>query len=210
MALFNLNRFYNQIAPLYSRMTDAIPIWRRFIEEAMAYLPHEGVILEIGSGPGYLLASLASCGVNAVGIDRSSGMQRQAQKRLQCLKFQQVLCRGDALSLPMPDDSFDAVVSTFSLSAIPEGAAAIQEMCRVLKAQSSASDTKKGTLVIVDAGYPDNRNIFGSSLARLWELGGDHLRDEREMMTQAGLHIIHREELGASGSVRITVGQKNV
>ncbi|MGH3328964.1 MAG: class I SAM-dependent methyltransferase [Streptomycetales bacterium] len=40
---------------------------------------------------------------------------------------------GDAQSLDFPDDSFDTVVCTFSLCAIPDEQRAIEQMHRVLR-----------------------------------------------------------------------------
>jgi ubiquinone/menaquinone biosynthesis C-methylase UbiE len=43
------------------------------------------------------------------------------------------LCQGDAQALDFPDASFDTVVCTFSLCAIPDDRMAVAEMARVLR-----------------------------------------------------------------------------
>ena len=43
---------------------------------------------------------------------------------------------------------------------------------------------------------------------RLWELGGDFMRDEAALMSQVGLEIVVRREFGAFDSVRLVVGRK--
>ncbi|MCP4517527.1 MAG: class I SAM-dependent methyltransferase, partial [Delftia sp.] len=85
-------------------------------------------------------------------------------------------------------------------SAIPDGLAAMSEMARVLR--------PGGVLALVDAGYPSDGNQVGSVLARLWELGGDFMRDEADLMQQAGLDVIQRREFGAFDSIRLVVSRK--
>ena len=67
---------------------------------------------------------------------------------------------------------------------------------------------KKLILALVDAWYPTEGNRIGAMLARLWELGGDFMRDEAALMDQAGLEIVVRREFGAFEHMRLVVGRK--
>jgi arsenite methyltransferase len=92
-------------------------------------------ILDIGSGPGFLAKDLAnSVGPTGLihGIDLAENMIEAGRKL--CVdqpwaKFQS----GDAMSLPYPDASFDAVVSTQVYEYVPDLKGALAEFGRVLR-----------------------------------------------------------------------------
>jgi ubiquinone/menaquinone biosynthesis C-methylase UbiE len=197
---FKYRRFYDWLAPIYATAQRLLPMWRRYTEEALPWLPPTGAVLEIGPGPGLLLEKLAGRHPLAVGLDLSPGMLREASRRLRRAHRRTRLVRGDATHLPFAPDSFEGVATTFAFSAIPDGLTAMGEMARVL--------CPAGVLALVDAGYPSDRNRIGMGLARLWELGGDFMRDEAALMGQAGLEVIVRRELGAFNSIRLVVGRK--
>jgi ubiquinone/menaquinone biosynthesis C-methylase UbiE len=197
---FNYERFYDWLSYFYATGQRLLPMWRRYTEEALPWLPPTGAILEIGPGPGLLLEKLAGRHPLAVGLDLSPGMLRQAQRRLRRAHRPTHLVRGNAVRLPFAPASFDGIVTTFAFSAISEGLVAMREMARVLR--------PGGVLALVDAGYPGNGNRAGSGLARLWELGGDFMRDEADLMDQAGLDVIRRREFGAFDSIRLVVSRK--
>jgi ubiquinone/menaquinone biosynthesis C-methylase UbiE len=198
--LFDYQNFYDWLAPFYGIGLALLPMWRGYTEEALPWLPPNGAVLEIGPGPGMLLEKLAGRYPLAVGLDLSPGMLRQAQRRLRRAHRYTRLTQANAVHLPFASESFDGIVTTFAFSAIPDGLAAMREMARVLRPD--------GVLALVDAGYPSDGNRIGSGLARLWELGGDFMRDEAELMGQAGLDVIQRREFGAFDSIRLVVSCK--
>lgn len=197
---FNYQRFYDWLAPVYATGQRLLPMWRGYTEEVLAWLPPTGLIVEIGPGPGLLLEKLAGRHPLAVGLDLSPGMLRHAKRRLERAHRRTRLVRGDATTLPFASDSLDGIATTFTFSAIPDGLAAMREMARVLR--------RDGVLALVDAGYPVDGNRAGTALARLWELGGDFMRDEAVLMSQAGLEIVVRREFGAFNGMRLVVGRK--
>jgi ubiquinone/menaquinone biosynthesis C-methylase UbiE len=199
--LFSQRRFYDLLAPVYAAGQRLLPMWRRYTEEALPWLPPTGDVLEIGPGPGVLLEKLAGRHPLAVGFDLSPGMLREAQRRLRRAHRYTRLVRGDATRLPFASGSLDGIVTTFTLSAIPDGLAAVREMARLLR--------PTGVLTLVDAGYPSDGNRAGAALAWLWELGGDFMRDEAALMVEAGLEIVLQREFGAFNSIRLVVGRKS-
>jgi SAM-dependent methyltransferase len=101
-------------------------------------------------------------------------------------------------AIPWPDATFDAVLSTFAFSAFPDADAALNEMIRVVKAG--------GRIVIVDAGPAMDGNPVAASLARLWGLLGDTMRDEVPLMELCGFQEVTRQDYGPFGSVHVVVG----
>jgi ubiquinone/menaquinone biosynthesis C-methylase UbiE len=199
---FNYQRFYDWLSPIYAAAQRLIPVWRRYTEQVLPWLPATGAVLEIGPGPGLLLEKLAGRHPLAVGLDLSPGMLREAGRRLRRAHRRTRLVRGDATHLPFAPSSFDAIATTFAFSAIPDGSAAMREMARVLR--------PSGVLALVDAGYPSDGNRMGSGLARLWELGGDFMREEAQLLEAAGLEIVERREFGVFNSIRLVVGRKSL
>ena len=191
-------RLYDHMAPFYAPAMRLLPVWRRYTEAVLPWLPGGERILEVGPGPGVLLARLAERYALAVGFDLSSGMLQRAQKRAQPA----ALVQGDAAILPFAPNSFDAVTMTFVFSAIPDGPTTVRECHRVLRPD--------GVLVLVDAGIPSDGNLPGRLLARTWELFGDFMRDEATLMQQAGFEIIDRREFGVFDGIRLVVGRKRV
>jgi len=91
-----------------------------------------GDTLEVAVGTGLNLPFYPP-GVELTGIDLSPGMLGVAQTRARQLGRTVDLREADAQALPFPDASFDTVVCTFSLCAIPDERRAVSEMTRVLR-----------------------------------------------------------------------------
>jgi len=197
---FNYERFYDLLAPLYATGQRLLPMWRRYTEEVLPWLPPTGAILEIGPGPGILLEKMAGRHPVAVGLDLSPGMLHEAKRRLRRAHRRTNLVQGDATQIPFASASLDGIATTFAFSAIPDGLETMREMTRVLRTG--------GVLALVDAGYPSNGNRIATALARLWELGGDFMRDEASLMREVGLEIVIRREFGAFDHIRLVVGRK--
>jgi ubiquinone/menaquinone biosynthesis C-methylase UbiE len=87
-------------------------------------------VLDVGCGTGLLATRLRRelPGAQVVGCDFSRGMLRQASAHLPSSAWVQ----GDALRLPFPEASFDALLSTESFHWFPDPAAALAEFFRVL------------------------------------------------------------------------------
>jgi ubiquinone/menaquinone biosynthesis C-methylase UbiE len=92
-----------------------------------------GDVLEIGFGTGLNLPYYPESVRAITTVDVNPGMSTIAQRRIQAssITVHQKVLNGE--SLPMPDDSFDSVVSTWTLCSIANVDQALQEMGRVLK-----------------------------------------------------------------------------
>src|SRR3984957_12695643 len=73
-------------------------------------------------------------GIRLTGIDVSAQMLSIARDRAASLGREADLRRGDAQALDFPDFSFDTVLCTLGLCAIPDERRAITEMARALRA----------------------------------------------------------------------------
>ncbi|GAA4679140.1 hypothetical protein GCM10023215_10210 [Pseudonocardia yuanmonensis] len=106
-------------------------------DEVLALLaPRPGErILDVGSGPGFLLESLAAAvGPEGTvhGIDPSPAMNALAARRAGALPAV-TLTLGGAESLPYPDDAVDAVVSTQVYEYVADIRRAFAELRRVVR-----------------------------------------------------------------------------
>ena len=197
----NYQRLYDHMAPFYASAMRLLPMWTRYTQQALPCLPQAGAILEIGPGPGVLLAQIVQARRQVVAADLSLQMLRRAQHRLRQSNLPAHFTQANVMHLPFIAGTFDGIVLTFVFSAIPNGAAAMCEMQRVLR--------PNGVLVLIDACLPGDNNRIARGLGRLWTLFGDSLRDEAALMQAGGLDAIERHEFGAFHSIRLTAGRKH-
>jgi ubiquinone/menaquinone biosynthesis C-methylase UbiE len=92
----------------------------------------KGVVLEIGFGTGLNLPHYPRTVTKVVGVDPSETSARLARKRIAASPFPVETIGLSAEKLPVPDGSFESIVSTFTLCTIPDVAGALLEMRRVL------------------------------------------------------------------------------
>lgn len=151
----------------------------------------EGDVLEVAIGTGLNLEHYRS-DVRLTGIELSPEMLAGARRRAAELMREVDLREGDAHHLDFPDESFDTVVCTFSLCAIPDERQAVSEMKRVLR--------PGGRLLLADHIASPNR--LGRGIQWLLErvtipLGGEHFRRHPlNTVEAAGLTVEKRERFG--------------
>jgi ubiquinone/menaquinone biosynthesis C-methylase UbiE len=196
----NYQRLYDAFAPVYAPLMRLLPVWMKYVQQALPWLPSAGAILEVGPGPGLLHTQLALTYPVTVGVDLSSRMLQHTQRRLRGAAQTDRLVQATVIRLPFANASFDGIVLTFVFSAFPDGSAAMSELYRLLR--------PAGRLAIVDACIPRDRNLIARGLGRMWTLFGDYVRDESALMQAAGLNVIERREYGVFNSVGLTVGCK--
>jgi ubiquinone/menaquinone biosynthesis C-methylase UbiE len=147
-----------------------------------------GRVLEVAVGTG-LNIGLYPDDVTLTGIDLSSEMLALARTRAAELGRDVDLLQGNAHALPFGDGSFDTVVCTFGLCAIPDDDAALGQMARVL--------APGGRLILVD--HVASTSRAARLVQRLLEvasvpLAGEHfLRRPRLKLPSAGLELQRAE-----------------
>ena len=91
-------------------------------------------VLEVGCGPGANVLYFAREGFNIYGIDGSAQALRRCEQRLSLEGLSANLSKGDAMTLPYEDSSFDLVVDVECIYAndLNDSQAIIAECVRVL------------------------------------------------------------------------------
>jgi arsenite methyltransferase len=92
-------------------------------------------VVDVGSGPGYLLASMADAvgpGGAVHGVDPSPPMNTLARARADDRHWVEIT-EGDALTLPLPDRTVDVAVATQVYEYVADVPAALAELRRVLR-----------------------------------------------------------------------------
>lgn len=151
--------------------------------EKIVPLAH-GRVLEIGIGTGLNMAYYDKTKVNTItAIDPALQMQRLARKRIARAELNVDLVGLSAEQIPLEDASFDSVVITYTLCSIPDPAAALREIRRVLKAG--------GQLLFCEHGRAPDESVrrWQDRLTPFWMKigGGCHLnRDVPALLRDAG------------------------
>jgi ubiquinone/menaquinone biosynthesis C-methylase UbiE len=152
-----------------------------------------GQVLEVAVGTGLNLDAYPD-DVTLTGIDLSDAMLDIARTRSTEVGRPATLRQADAHALPFDDASFDTVVCTFGLCAIPDHEKAIAEMTRVLR--------PGGRLILVD--HIESSSRVARGVQRALEivsvpLGGEHfLRRPLNHVRAAGFEVeqVQRFKLG--------------
>src|SRR3954453_9666668 len=123
-------------------------------------------VLDVGSGPGFLVASLADAGWagGAVhGLDPRAPMNTVARGLLETRPWA-TIDAGDAVELPYPDGAFDAAVSTQVYEYVSDLPRALSELRRVLRPGGRALvlDTEWDSVVWHAADRQRHRRIMAA------------------------------------------------
>ncbi len=94
-------------------------------------------VLDLGSGAGndcFVARALVGEGGKVTGLDFTDAMITKANENNRKLGFTNVdFVKGDIEEMPLPDDTFDVIVSNCVLNLVPDKNKAFRQMWRVLK-----------------------------------------------------------------------------
>jgi len=146
----------------------------------------KGVVLEIGFGTGLNLPHYPQTVTKIVGVDPSETSAKLARKRIAASPVPVETIGLSAEKLPVPDGSFESIVSTFTLCTIPDVGGALLEVRRAL--------ASSGRFYFVEHGLAEDPNVerwqhrLNSTNRRM--LGGCNLtRPIAILVEQAGFEI---------------------
>jgi demethylmenaquinone methyltransferase/2-methoxy-6-polyprenyl-1,4-benzoquinol methylase len=128
--------------------------WRRATREALGARPGQ-TVLDVAAGTAVSTVEIAEDGVTAIACDFSQGMLRAGGGR----PVPKVA--GDAMALPLADESVDGVVISFGLRNVADPDAALREFRRVTR--------PGGTLVVCEFSSPTwtpFRTVYSEYLMR--------------------------------------------
>jgi ubiquinone/menaquinone biosynthesis C-methylase UbiE len=124
---------YDRWAASYDRWLSHYDRWMGLTEGRRRLLSRaSGRTLEVGVGTG-LNFQFYPAEVRLTAIDLSPAMLEIAHRRADALGLAVDLQVGDAQALDLPKESFDTVVATLMLSAVPDDKQAAAELWRVLR-----------------------------------------------------------------------------
>jgi demethylmenaquinone methyltransferase/2-methoxy-6-polyprenyl-1,4-benzoquinol methylase len=131
--------------------------WRRFTVGKMSF-SGTGRFLDVATGTADLALAAARKypGITVAGLDFMDEMLRAGQAKVarRGLSGRIQLLRGDALTLPFPDNSFDVAAMAFGIRNIPDKTRALAEMMRVV--------APGGRIMVLEMTF--TRNWFSSLL----------------------------------------------
>ncbi len=140
--------------------------WKRRLVRLVRVGPGQRA-LDVCCGTGDVTLALARTGAEVTGVDFSPEMLAVARRRAARAEVAVRLVRGDALALPFPETSFDAVTCSYGLRNLADFAAGVAELARVLRPD--------GRLGLLDFGRPTRpvwRRLYLAYLRRAVPLFG--------------------------------------
>jgi ubiquinone/menaquinone biosynthesis C-methylase UbiE len=146
-----------------------------------------GNVLEVGIGSGLNLCFYSPGVEHVYGVDPSAELRRMACKRTLGRPVRvEFLSQSAEDELPLPEQTIDTVLMTWTLCSIPDPLKALYQMRRVLKPD--------GRLIFIEHGRAPDPGVaaWQDRLEPMWKriAGGCHLnRKVDELLIQAGFQI---------------------
>jgi demethylmenaquinone methyltransferase/2-methoxy-6-polyprenyl-1,4-benzoquinol methylase len=141
--------------------------WKRHLV-ALARADARTRALDLATGTGDIAFALCACGADVVGLDITPRMIEIAREKRDAATGERHgalhLLVGDMGALPFPNGSFDLVTTGYGLRNVPDLAAAIREIRRVLK--------PGGRMLSLDFNRPANALVRSVYLTYLTLVGG--------------------------------------
>jgi ubiquinone/menaquinone biosynthesis C-methylase UbiE len=186
-----IRQLYEDEAPRYDRTMKFFD--RVLFRDARSWVcsKADGEVLEIAAGTGLNLPHYPDA-VKLTAVELSPAMLELARQRAAELGREVELQVGDATALEFADQSFDTVVCTFALCTIPDDAAAVAEVRRVLRpgGRFVFAEHVRSTRPVIRAG----QRLLDPLAVRFQ---GDHIaREPLEHLQREGLAVEQLQRYG--------------
>lgn len=209
------------LGPTYDRVGATLslgqdPRWRRYL---VSRLPRGGGrVLDVATGTGLVAAELLRRGYEVTGVDQSPEMLAVARRRF---GDRVRLIDASARALPLDSGSFDHLTFTYLLRYVPDPAATLAELARVVRVGGVVASLEFGVPTgparpvwqlyvravlplagrVLRNGWPEVGDFLGGSIRDFWRR---HPLDEQlSWWRAAGLDVLGVRRLSLGGAVVI-------
>ncbi|MFN3477121.1 MAG: class I SAM-dependent methyltransferase [Candidatus Methylomirabilales bacterium] len=153
MDYHQIKKAYARLSPVYDVVFDRVFYPGRVKAVELLEIKPGNLILEVGIGTGLNLPLYPShC--RLIGIDISEEMLERAKERVEELNLRHItLTLMDASCLGFPDSTFDHVLATYTISAVPDPVRTLLEMKRVCR---------EGGYIVILNHFKSENSIMGT------------------------------------------------
>ncbi len=167
--------FFGRVAGEWDDVRNELFGERATLQTLLPLIPRHWIVADLGCGTGNASEVLAPCVRRVIAVDQSPQMIAAAQKRVAGHENVEFL-QGELESLPIKSASVDAAVCVLVLHHVPDPAAAVRELARILR--------PGGTALIVDM-IEHDRAAYRHSMGHRWL--GFGVPQMIRMLTDSGL-----------------------
>ncbi|MEO7982199.1 MAG: class I SAM-dependent methyltransferase [Sporichthyaceae bacterium] len=163
-----------------------------------------GAVIELGFGSGHNVPHYPAAVTSVDAVEPAGAGWRLAAKRVAASPVAVRRSGLDGQVLPFPDHSFDAALATWTLCTIPDVAAALQELRRVLRPGAALHFVEHG--LAPDASVRRWQHRLEPVQKRL--AGGCHLtREVVPILTAAGFDVVEHDAFYQPGAPRFLAAE---
>jgi ArsR family transcriptional regulator len=131
----DVKEFFESVSADWDQMRSSF--YNEVVIDALAVhsaIESGSVVVDVGTGTGFVASGLAPLAHTVVGVDSSPAMLAVADSNVAALGLGNVVLTDGAVeALPLADESVDAAVSNMVLHHAPDPAAMLAEMARVVR-----------------------------------------------------------------------------